>query len=108
MTIRPSSIICLFCVLACTQTAQSFGLRSMSAPQSLRWPAKRIPYTFTDLVDFKPFARSQIEAVLREIERLLTVNGNKCIEFDQKDSYDENYILFVKGGGSHHFLLSSR
>lgn len=99
MIFRPS-IICLFCLFAYTQCVQ-FGLRSMNAPQSRRWPSKRIPYTFTDLVDFKPFARSQIEAVLREIERLLTVSGNKCIEFDQKDSNDQSYILFMKKEGSH-------
>ena len=103
MIFRSTFIPCMVLLFVYTEAAQ-WQLKSMDpvTGNSLgrSWPSRRIPYTFTDLIDFNTFSRSRIEAVLRETETLLSVGDNKCIEFQPKDMNDESFILFMKKKGN--------
>lgn len=62
-----------------------------------RWPTNTIPFAFSDRVDFDSASRNKIEIALRELERLLIVDGQTCIKFVPR-VFEEDYVLFVNKG----------
>ena len=61
------------------------------------WPQKKIPYAFTNIIEFDFHARDTIKAALREIEESLAINGIDCIQFTEREN-ERDYILFVNKG----------
>ena len=61
------------------------------------WPTNRIPYAFSNRIDFDVEARSEIEHILWQMQNMLKVNGVKCIEFVPRDN-EPDYILFIDNG----------
>ena len=61
------------------------------------WPSNSIAYAFSNKHEFDADARKKIELVLKEIEQLLSVDGEHCIEFVHRD-FQQDYILFVDKG----------
>ena len=55
------------------------------------WPTRKIAYQFA--FEYDMTARLQVQATLKQIEKVLEVDGEKCLEFHERDE-DKDYILF--------------
>ena len=62
-----------------------------------KWPTKRIPFAFSNIIDFDFDERIVIKNVLKQIQESLAVNGDVCIEFVERTN-EKDYILFVDKG----------
>lgn len=86
---------CCFGVLVALLLVVSVnGERLKRAVVADRWPTKYITYRFDQ--DFiSETAREKIKSVLGEMEKLLAIDGLKCIEFNEIDQHrEQSYILF--------------
>lgn len=73
-------------------------VRRKRALTGARWPTNRIPYEFSNLMEFDETLRMKIEMILKEIERQLSVNGRPCVYFTPKQYEEKDYILFRDDG----------
>lgn len=60
------------------------------------WP-KKIPYAFSNIIEFDFPDRSKIESALARIQESLSINGEDCIQFVPRTN-ERDYILFVDKG----------
>lgn len=58
------------------------------------WSSKKIPYAFSNIIEFDFDDRALIKNVLQQIQESLSVNGEMCIEFVERTN-EKDYILFV-------------
>ena len=91
-------LICLLALALVFDTVKSSTLsRQRRSPIGPVWPTKKIPYAFSNIIEFDFEARATIERAIKLFEISLTIDGDSCIEFVPRKS-ESNYILFVDGG----------
>lgn len=61
------------------------------------WPSLRIPYSFSNQVDFDIEQRAKIEHILFQIQSILSVANDTCIQFTPREQ-ELDYILFMDNG----------
>lgn len=61
------------------------------------WPDRKIPYAFSNIIEFNFDERIKIKDALKEIQTSLIVDGEICIEFVERIN-ENNYILFTDTG----------
>lgn len=61
------------------------------------WSTKKIPYAFSNIIDFDFEDRNTIKNVLVQIQESLSVNGDLCIEFVERKN-EKDYMLFADKG----------
>lgn len=61
------------------------------------WPTKRIPYSFSNIIEFDFKERVIIEQAIKMFEISLAIDGDVCIEFVPRKN-ETDYILFVDTG----------
>jgi hypothetical protein len=61
------------------------------------WPSKKIPYAFSNILEFDFEARVIIERAIKMFEISLAIDGEHCLEFVPRKN-EKDYILFVDGG----------
>jgi hypothetical protein len=61
------------------------------------WPTRRIPFTFSNIMEFDFDERNLIKHTLKQVEESLSIEGETCIEFVEREN-EKDYILFVNEG----------
>lgn len=94
-----SLICCLILFSNCSFLRLDFKkkLKNKRAAVGPLWPSKKIPYAFSNIIEFDFDERIKIRDALQEIQTSLIVNGDLCIEFVERLN-EENYILFTDTG----------
>ena len=54
------------------------------------WPTTKIAYQFS--FEYDMTAKLQVEKTLKQIEKILEVDGQKCLQFTERDE-EKDYIL---------------
>jgi hypothetical protein len=62
-----------------------------------KWSQQKIPFAFSNIIEFDFDDRAKIKWVLQQIQESLSIDGNKCIEFVER-TVEKDYILFVDKG----------
>ncbi len=68
------------------------------------WPTNKIPYAFSDKIEFGFHQRAVIELILKETELLLSVDGDLCIDFVPRID-ETDYILFIDKGSNQYYVI---
>jgi len=71
--------------------------RSRRAAVGPVWPTNKIPYMFSNRMDFDLDARGKVEHILLLTQNMLAVEGQMCIEFVPREDQTD-YILFFDNG----------
>lgn len=83
--------------IVCAPVERQRQERRRRAAVGPMWPTKRIPFAFSNIIDFDFEERAIVKSVLRQIEESLSVNGDACIQFVERTN-EKDYMLFVDKG----------
>lgn len=72
--------------------------RPKRSPVGPLWPDRKIPFAFTNIIEFDFEERDLIRATLKEIQESLSVEGDRCLEFTERTD-QKDYILFTEMNG---------
>lgn len=75
-----------------------FSVRPKRSPVGPLWPNRKIPYAFSNIIEFDFEQRDLIRITLSEIQESLKVDGEKCLEFSERID-ESDYILFTEMEG---------
>ena len=85
-------ILVLMLTAACIECS-----RKRRAAVGPTWPTNKIPYMFSNRVDFDLEARGKVEHILLMTQNMLASEGQMCIEFVPREDQTD-YILFLDNG----------
>jgi hypothetical protein len=71
--------------------------RFRRSPVGPVWPSKKIPYAFSNILEFDFEARVIIERAIKKFEISLAIDGEPCLDFTPRKN-EKDYILFVDNG----------
>ncbi|CAF0843490.1 unnamed protein product [Brachionus calyciflorus] len=83
-------------ILLCLNLSFCSNINKRSAVGPL-WPNKKIPYTFSNIIEFNLNERELIKNALKQLETSLAINGETCLEFIERHN-EPDYILFTDNG----------
>ena len=89
MIVRVGLLVLFLSLLAASVDCRAAG-RAKRAVAGPKWPTKKIAYQFS--FEYDASARQQVENVLKQIEKMLEVDGEKCLEFAPRDA-ERDYVL---------------
>lgn len=72
--------------------------RPKRSPVGPLWPIRKIPFAFSNIIEFDFQERDLIRTTLREVQESLKVDGEKCLEFSERID-ESDYILFTEMEG---------
>lgn len=87
-----------FLVCCVSFLALKTGESESAAAVGITWPVKRIPYAFSNIIEFGFDSRDHITHTLNRMQESLSVNGKRCVEFVPREKNEKDYILFYDGG----------
>ena len=92
----------IFCIALCSLATGQLNSQARRrvfkrSPVGPVWPTKKIPYAFSNILEFDFEARVLIERAIKMFEISLAIDGDTCIDFVPRRN-ESDYILFVDGG----------
>lgn len=72
--------------------------RPRRSPVGPLWPGGKVPFAFSNIIEFDFDERDLIRTTLREIQESLSVDGDTCLQFTERINEDD-YILFAELDG---------